>query len=87
LQRDPGEGTDHVQLIVDVGGRQFGGQLGEGRSAVAALGNGDAAHPLDEVEHVGTGLLAHDVAQQATDQTDVVTDRGVFVAHGHVATG
>jgi hypothetical protein len=76
--RQPPERSDEVELVVDRPGRK-GIERIEWAPAVPAGGDGPTAHVLDQREHLVAGLIADDVAEQATEQTDVVAERGVLV--------
>ena len=53
--------------------------LEAGRIVLAAVVDRRAADGLDEVEHLGAGLLANRVTQQPPEEPDVLAQRGVFV--------
>ena len=83
-QRQPAEGPDQVQLVVDRPAGQRRGERVERAAAVAPGVDGPPADRLDELEDLVAGLVAHDVAEQPAEQADVVAERGVLavVRHG-----
>ncbi len=72
-----------MQLVLDGGRKQYVGQLGDGRPAVAALGDGNLARPFDQLEDLGAGVLPDDVAEEPSEQPDVVAHRGVLLRGWH----
>ncbi len=60
---------------------QFGARV---EVIVPAEAHAQPAHVLDQFEHAAAFLLAHDVAQHAAEQADVVEQRLVLVVRGAI---
>ncbi len=83
-ERQPAERPDQVQLLVDRPLRQRRGQRVERAAPVTAGIDGAPPHGFDEVEHLVTGLVADDVAEDAPEQPDVGAEGLVLTEHaGH----
>ncbi len=77
-QRQPAEGPDQVQLLID---RSVGKRLGQRlqRTASAATGvDGAPAHRFDEIEHLVARLIADDVTEDSPEQADVGAEGGIL---------
>ena len=77
-QRQPAEGPDQVQLLID---RSVGKRLGQRlqRTASATTGvDGAPPHRFDEIEHLVTRLIADDVTEDPPEQADVGAEGGIL---------
>ena len=82
-QRQPPEGPDEVELVGDRTVGEGDGEAAERAAAVAPGIDGPLADALDECEHLGAGLVAHDLAEHPPEQPDVLAEGGVLPGLGH----
>ena len=71
-QRQPSEGTDHVQLVVDLGRPQDRGECSDWVTTVAPGLDSSQSHAFDEVERSVTGLLSEYVTDHGPHEPDVI---------------
>ncbi len=83
-QRQPPERPDQVQLLGDRAVGEGDGEAAERAATVAPGVDRPLAHALDQREHVGAGLLAHDLAEQPPEQPDVLAEGGVLPGLRHL---
>ncbi len=76
-QRQPIEGSDHVDHLFDRLRAEYRFEIVNGTGAAATPGDCDLADRLDEVEGGVTRLVSYDVSEEAAEQADVVAERFV----------
>jgi hypothetical protein len=71
----PVEGADDMQLVADLTFTQHRLQLVDVDRPGAPGADRGASNALDEVEHRRTGLAVDDIAEEASEQSDVGAER------------
>ena len=85
-ERQPAERPDQVQLLVDRPLGSASASESSGLRPSAAGVDGVPPHRLDEVEHLVTGLVADDVAEDAPEQPDVGAEGLVLAERSGLAS-